>query len=542
MFDHPPTCRRSSRRRPVTLVLALLALVLPGCFGDEEENFFEPNSTTSYAIEPADVTIQEGSTVTLQVMVTDCETDQSTGQRSCMTSNSTSCCAMWLSSSPGVASVTPGTGGTVTVTGLAEGDAEIIGHISIINGVPQTSVRTMVHVWPANMQLVVIAPAFPVLTGATVPLIAELRRPDGTVFLQGSVNWQTSDPNVATVTVDATDSHQATLVGVAPGATSITATEQTFGLSGTAPVTVTGLTVTITPATPSVPLGGTRDLTATAQLADGTAVTVPFVWESSDPAVASVSVDPTSSERATVTGASQGIAVIRARETTEGARDSTFVTVIPPVTNTFIEGTARSADASATPLAGLSVSVNHTVTGAGYRTTTDAQGEYRVPVGTGGRYSIYFQGVANFSFNQTEGDLIDVIQGQTTTFDPDVGKGYHLAITGGRGDHTAAPGATVQLFLNYTAWARSGAALATVHIAAGVDGTSNSAYSTGQPGAHPGSSGTAALTITAPAQTGDYGIYALLANTRTAPEAIDAYNGRYPDPLSFIRIGTLMVR
>lgn len=108
----------------------------------------------------------------------------------------------------------------------------------------------------------------------------------------------------------------------------LASTAQCTADRGTAPDPTAGMSVQITPASPpSLALGHSLVVTATVRSADNTVLTHNVVWSSSQPSIATVSLDPIS-QSGTVTAFGVGTAVITA--THQSARDSVFVTVRPP--------------------------------------------------------------------------------------------------------------------------------------------------------------------------------------------------------------------
>lgn len=160
-----------------------------------------------------------------------------------------------------------------------------------------------------------------VATGATVQLTAMGALTDGTSQdLTTTVTWSSS--STATATVSSTG----VVTGVAVGNATITATSGST--SATATVNVTGAagnktvtSIAITPIGPTVVVGGTKQLTATATFSDQSVqdVTSSATWSSDTPASASVS--PTG----LVSGVAAGTATITAMF--EGVSDTTAVTV-----------------------------------------------------------------------------------------------------------------------------------------------------------------------------------------------------------------------
>lgn len=252
----------------------------------------------------------------------------------------------WSSSNPAIASVNAtglvtavAGGGPVTITATSEGKSG-------------TSAITVTTVGVASVE---VTPAAPTVEagGDTVRLTAIARDADGNVLPGRVPTWTSSDPAAATVATSGL------ATGVAPGATTVTATIE--GQSGTTDVTVvpaTVATVTVTPATASLDVGTGIILHATLKDARGNTLTGrPVVWTSSDEAIAIVESDD-----GDVDGVAPGTVTITA--TSEGKSGTAAVTVVPPAvasvdvaptTATILVGgtvqlTATPKSANGTPL------------------------------------------------------------------------------------------------------------------------------------------------------------------------------------------------
>src|SRR5207244_9551178 len=123
-----------------------------------------------------------------------------------------------------------------------------------------------------------------VQVGQTVQLTGTPRDPGGIPVPGRVVTWTTSNPSVATVTASGLVS------GLAAGSATITGMCE--GMTATALITVTAVpvaSVTVTPATASVAVGQTVQLTATPKDASGTPLSGRVVtWATSNSAIATV--------------------------------------------------------------------------------------------------------------------------------------------------------------------------------------------------------------------------------------------------------------
>ncbi len=173
-------------------------------------------------------------------------------------------------------------------------------------------------------------PSEPLTVGQTAQLTATVKDQNGNVLTDKPVAWKSSSEAVATVS----NAGLATAVG--PGTATITATVE--NRSGELPLTVRApdpgpdnqvAAIEVTPANPSVNVGATLQLSATAKNASGTALSgVSFVWASDKPGIASVDA-----EGGMVKGVAAGSATVSA--SAGGKTGSTTVVVTePPPTST----------------------------------------------------------------------------------------------------------------------------------------------------------------------------------------------------------------
>ena len=169
-----------------------------------------------------------------------------------------------------------------------------------------------------------------IYTGDTFTVNATISPAEATIK---NVTWSSSDPNVASVTASGLS---ATVKGVAPGSATIRATA-TDGSGKYADcivkVTDPALPVTgvsLNPASATIKVGGTQNLTAS--ITPSNATNKKVTWSSSDPNVASVTGAGLS---ATVKGVAPGSATIRATATDgSGKYGECTVTVADPVVPT----------------------------------------------------------------------------------------------------------------------------------------------------------------------------------------------------------------
>ena len=205
-----------------------------------------------------------------------------------------------VSSSGVVTGVAPG---TTTIRATSEG---------------KTGTAT-VTVTPVPVASVAVSPASATLiVGGQTTLTATVKDASGNTLTGRPVTWASSNPSVVTVS--------ATGVVTAVGAGEATVFASSEGKVGQAAITVNPVpvaSVAVTPATATVAIGQTQQLTATVRDAAGNALTGRTVtWSSSNPSIALVS------SAGLVTAVGPGPATITA--TAEGKSGTATVTVPAP--------------------------------------------------------------------------------------------------------------------------------------------------------------------------------------------------------------------
>jgi uncharacterized protein YjdB len=221
----------------------------------------------------------------------------------------------WQSSAPLVAAVD----GSGRVTALLPGEATIT---ATSEGKSGTARITVPAPPPAPVATVTVTPSTAeVEVGGAQQLAATLRDAAGNTLTGRTVTWQSSAPGIAAV------DGSGRVTALAPGEATITATSE--GKSGTARITVPTpppapvASVTVSPSTGEITVGGTLQLTATPRDAAGNPLTGRTItWQSSAPAVATVD----GSGR--VTAVAPGTATISA--TAEGKTGTAAVRVSAP--------------------------------------------------------------------------------------------------------------------------------------------------------------------------------------------------------------------
>ncbi len=253
------------------LLLAFLLLgvsLFVGCGGSSGSSSTPPPTVTltAIAVNPSSPSINVGAT----------QQFTATGTYSDGTTKNLTATANWISVTSSVA--------TINTSGLATAVAVGTSSITATSGAVVGSTTLTV----AN-PLVSIAVTPPTVTLAPVAqqqFTATGKYADGTTQnITSSVTWASSAPTVAAI------NPAGLAVAVAPGTTTISATLGT--ISGTATLTVTNpiVSIAVTPANPSIPVGINYQFTATATFFDKTTgdITSTATWTSSDPTVATVS-------------------------------------------------------------------------------------------------------------------------------------------------------------------------------------------------------------------------------------------------------------
>jgi len=215
----------------------------------------------------------------------------------------------WASSAPGVATVSA----TGLVTAVLAGSATITATSEGKSGTAAITVTTV------PVASVTVSPASAsVRVGGTQQVLAVVKDSAGGLLTGRVVVWSSGNTSVATV------SSSGLVTGVTAGATTVTAASE--GKSTSATITVTNLpvdTVTVSPASATIAIGGTQQLSAVTKDSAGRTLTGRVVnWSSSSASVASVS-------GGLVTGQSAGSVTITA--TSEGKSGTSVIRVQPPL-------------------------------------------------------------------------------------------------------------------------------------------------------------------------------------------------------------------
>ena len=220
-----------------------------------------PITVTSIAVTPPTASIAAGATQ--QFVANATYSDGTTGN---VTTTAT-----WTSSKPTVATVVAG-----LAKGVAVGSATVTASLS---GVTGTATLTVTPI----LTSIAVSPATPSITvGTTQQFAATGTYSDGSTKPVTAATWTAAKPAIATINASGL------ATAVASGATLITASSN--GISGSTTLTVSGLTVSVSPNTATFAIGATQQFTATATPAGGspTDVTATAQWSTANGAVATI--------------------------------------------------------------------------------------------------------------------------------------------------------------------------------------------------------------------------------------------------------------
>lgn len=262
--------------------------------------------------------------------------------------------ATYTSSDPTTATIDP-------VTGVATGVAANANGVTITATVGNFTDTTLLTVLPATLQSITISPTSASITkGTTEQFTVNGIFSDGGIqpLLQG-VTWNSLTPATAGVDVNGLAS------GIAVGQTTIQA--EYGGFTATAALTVTAAvlqSITVTPALPTIGIGGSQQFTATGAFSDGSTQDLTSVvqWTSSSASVALISntglADALSAGTSQITAQYQGFS--SSTVLTVSTVSLSSITVLPatPVvpTHSKVQFTAIGvfSDGSTIPLSGVS--------------------------------------------------------------------------------------------------------------------------------------------------------------------------------------------
>jgi phospholipase C len=258
--------------------------------------------------------------------------------------------ATWRSGNAAVATVIS----TAQATSVAIGTALITATLGGVSG------STLLTVTPASVVSIAVNPATAAIPlGLNQAFTALGTFSDGsTQDVTDSAHWSSSVPGVATVSNTPGSNGVATSSG--SGATVLSAT--LGGVAGSGSLTVTTAllaTIEITPQSPSTPIGGTEQFTATGLYTDGSTpnITTTATWASSSATVATIS--NASGSQGLATSAGSGTAEISASvgsltaSTTLTVQDQLVSISVTPASSVITPGAVQQFTAMGTYLSGL---------------------------------------------------------------------------------------------------------------------------------------------------------------------------------------------
>lgn len=191
----------------------------------------------------------------------------------------------WTSSAANVATISDAAGSQGLATALSPGTTTI----NVTSGSVVASAT--LNVAPAALVSIAVSPVAPTISlGTSQQFTATGTYSDGTSQdLTGTVNWNSSNANVAVISNTGGSSGLATSAGT--GATNISASVGAISNSTTLTVAAASLiSISVSPSTASIPLGTTQQFTATGSYSDGSTqdLTGVVTWTSDTMQVASV--------------------------------------------------------------------------------------------------------------------------------------------------------------------------------------------------------------------------------------------------------------
>jgi uncharacterized protein YjdB len=300
-----------------------------------------PRPVGAVVVSPGQVSINVGRTTQLTASPTDGQGNPLTGRPVSFTSSNT-----------GVATVSSGG----LVTGIAPGSATIAATSEGKSGTASVTVT------PEPVVSVSVVPATSsIIVGSTVQLSAVAFGANGQPLPGRVVSWSSGAPGLASV------SGSGLVIGIASGTAVILA--HVDGVVGSATVSVAQMpvaSVSVSPSTASLTVGGTSTLSATLRDASGNTLSGRIVgWSTSDQAVATVSqsgvVTGVAAGSTTITATSEGqTGTASITVTSGGPGPLAAITLTPTSLSLVVGGTqqviATALDASGTVLSGVSIS------------------------------------------------------------------------------------------------------------------------------------------------------------------------------------------
>jgi uncharacterized protein YjdB len=261
-----------------------------------------PVPVATVSVSPPTSSLQVGATVQLSATTSDANNNVLTGR-----------VVAWSSANTGIATVNS----TGRVTAVSAGTVQIT---ASSEGKSASATITVTAAAPVPVATVTVAPSTAsVQVGSTVQLSATTRDANNNVLTGRVVTWSSANTGIASV------NSTGRVSAVAAGTVQVTATSE--GKTASSTITVTAApapapvaTVTVSPATASIQIGSTVQLSATTRDANNNVLTGRTIaWSSANGAIASVNTSGLVSAVA--------VGTIQVTATSEGQTGSSTITV-----------------------------------------------------------------------------------------------------------------------------------------------------------------------------------------------------------------------
>ena len=320
------------------VLMALLCLgVLTACSNKN-------STTTTTTTPPVPTPTLKSIQITLvQASVAAGLTDQftATGEYSDGSSQNLTGTATLTSSDTSVATVS----NSGVVATKAQGTATIAATLSGVSGSVTLTVSAPVI---ASLSLSSVGAA--IARGTTVQFSAMGTLTNGTTEnATGLVTWTSSNPSVVNINVNGAPG---LAMGLTAGTSTITATAGSVSQSAVMTVTSATLTsISVTPMSPSIPLGTVQEFAASGTFSDNSAqnITASVTWSSSNTSVASITVSglATAKDIGTVTITATSGPISGAATATVNAADLSTIAILP-ASSTIAQNTSQQFSATGT--------------------------------------------------------------------------------------------------------------------------------------------------------------------------------------------------
>ncbi len=302
----------------------------------------------SIAINPQNPTIALGTTQ--QFTATGTYSDGSTQDLTTV--------ATWSSSASSVATISNLVGSQGLATSSGQGTATISATSNSISASTTITVSS-----PALVSITITPGSAAITVGTTQQFVATGTYTNGsTQDLTGAVSWGSSSSAVATIGAGGL------ATGLGAGAATITATSGAISSSATLSVSVgqaTLMSVAVTPALPSIPLGTAQQFTATGIYSDSSTqdLTSSATWTSSAPAVATVSSTGLATSKAVGTSTITATSAAIGGSTTLTVTPATLVSIaVTPSIISLNRGYTQQFTATGTYTDGSTQNLTNSVT------------------------------------------------------------------------------------------------------------------------------------------------------------------------------------